>query len=142
MLIVDSGSLGSYCLQYATADVLQRAGYSVWTNDNPCLEGIRMIVDPAADFSWRLATLNGYNSAGEFDSTPDVSVSLALDAEITLRDVQLLAAKFIESPGFRKMVRTTSASESAALFSTTPFDPDEIRRACGEGWPSSPDATE
>ncbi len=128
---------GSSCLQYAAADVLQRAGYSVWTDNNPCLEGIRMVVVSDVDLSWGNATLTGYNS-GAVTWTPDVSVSIGLDGKLTLHDVQLLVAKLTASPGFRKMVETTLASESAGRFVTEPISSADISRSCGERWPSSP----
>lgn len=141
MLIVDSASLG-YCLQYAAADVLQRAGYSVWTDNNPCLRGTRMTIFSQTDLWWRHATLTGYDIGAESAWSPEVSVSTDLDGKMTLRDVQLLVAKFTSASGFRKMVRATSASESAGLFVTTPLDPASIKGACGKGWPSSPAAIE
>jgi len=50
MIIVD-GSGGDICLAQLAADVLQRAGYSVWSHWSPCLEGTYVHLAAATDTS-------------------------------------------------------------------------------------------
>jgi hypothetical protein len=134
MIIVD-GTDGDGCLAQLAADVLQRAGYSVWTYWNPCLEGTYVHLSAEIDRATRTLSLHGGTFlAGDISASRTVE-PLEIEQSLTRLDVQLLVASMLESPGFRRLVGHISATESANYFVTRPIDAAQIQAACAQHRP-------
>lgn len=128
MILIDSFQ-GEACVAHRVADVLQRAGYSVWPYFNPDLEGSYVYLRPTRNIGKNELTLQG-----GFGSE-DIAATIALThsgstSNPDQRDIESLAAKLLESAGFRARVGRVTAEESAAHFTTSPIPPEQIRRLC------------
>jgi len=131
MILIDStiGGPDEMCLGYLAADVLERAGYSVWPSYNPCLDGRFVHLFPGVDPE------NGTISLHGSYVDDDVSVARAVSepgghAMPSQHDVQLLVADLLRSAPFRSRVGRVTAPESADQFVTSPIDPTQLEKLC------------
>jgi hypothetical protein len=130
MIIVD-GTGGDMCLAQLAADVLQRAGYSVWTYWSPCLEGTYVHLTAETDRRARTLSLHGGTFLdGDISASRAAEPLGAIDQAPNRKDVQLLVALMLDSPGFRRLVGHVTATESADHFITSPIDAAQIQAAC------------
>jgi hypothetical protein len=131
MILIDP-AFRDPCLVYRVADVLQRAGYSVWPYYSHHLDGKYVRLYSSGDASKNEIALHG-----AFESE-DISVTRRLEygqsaANPDQRDVQFLAAELLKSPAFRSRVGRVAASESANQFVTEPIPVDQINALCSPG---------
>ena len=128
MILIDASARES-CLAYRTADILQRAGYSVWPYFNHHLEGKSVTLYASADPSKNEIALRGTFDSTEISATRSlVHASHATNPDP--RDLELLVADFLESPGFRARVGRVTAEESGGRFGTAPIPPAQIQSLC------------
>jgi hypothetical protein len=135
MFLIDSAANGAaaMCLTYVAADVLQRAGYSAWPFQSPCLEGRYVHLFASVDSAGETISLQGV-----FD---DIWVARIVarppgrrgNAMPSRTDVQLLVADVLGSDRFRQLVGRVSAAESADHFVTKPIDQTRLASLCRPG---------
>ncbi len=131
MILIDSaiGGPDEMCLGYLAADVLERAGYSVWPSYNPCLDGRFIHLFPGVDPENGTIALHGSYVDDDIAVARAVSEP-GLDAMPSQHDVQLLVADLLRSAAFRSRVGRVTASEGADQFVTSPVDPTQLEKLC------------
>jgi hypothetical protein len=136
MILID-GHFRDACLVYLAADILQRAGYSVWPYYSHHLEGKYILLHSSGDPADNRIALQGAVGYEDISVFQELAYSSS-ESSPDPRDVQHLVAAFLRSPGFRKRIGQFPASESAGRFVTSPIHPNQLEALCSRSAARAP----
>lgn len=129
MIVVDWLTIApdGICHANLIADVLERAGYSVWGQWSPCLEGqyLKLHVGGATLEGKTSVVVEGVFWNGVEVPRPEVMASVLVDEghQLTRSEVETLVSELLRAPQFRRLVGRVRAEDSANLFGLGPVTP-------------------